>query len=1403
MLGSIIEKTRLGGQEVANGMKTVIARIYQSKSIDPSVTDDDMSKTSAMLSKLGIAVKDTTTGAFRPLNDILKDVAKSEQGMTDSQKSALNGQAAGIRQLNIFATAVGTVGKTQTLTNDAINSSGELLAANGKYMDTAAAKAKVFSATMNAMWQGLISSNGIKDVLDALNTMAGGFSTVASNVGLLGVAFGVVIDIIGTKYIMAIGKSAAAIIANGVAMTAEEVLVRNLTVAKIAEAVATGTMTTAEGTNAIALASMSTAHVGLLAGIKQAVLGFLGFDIGIDGTTMALNGLKIAEIGATAGLILIPMAIGAVINAISSANTKKQEYLDTTAQTITSTKTEIDSNQSLIDQYTTIKNNQDGSATAKQKLVDIEEALAKALPETATGYDAQNNKISTNIKLVEQVNDAKKQTMIIDAQVIKNSMGSIDTEIANAKKEQDAIDKINANRKAGSDPHYLTTKVGSTTTSVDNWAQEDSQMKTYNDDIQKTNTNVDKYNTNSQILNKFDSQTIANKSKINPLVDSNSGAIDKNTKTLTYNINGALENSSAIDKNSAAILRNTNGAGANNSTINNNTTSKKGNTDATNANSTAIDTSKAKANDFASAMGNVNGQIQASKTVISSANTILDQHAKSSEWDMDAILKLSGSHKELLTAMGDDGKMTKALTKIKTDESKKVVDELQIQINANIDCINILGSAYEKDAFNKNASEEDKNKSIAAAIQKRITMYEDEANAELDAQSLATSMTVDPKTGAFTYNDKSTDKQKAKQATTAAQLAQEKADLAALTSADSAYKSITLVKQNLGKYLTNAGDSADNGIYGTAQAAADARQAAKDKKVADKQASDDKKAKAAEAKAAKATQHQTDLEAKAAEKVAKDQLRVAQATTNASRKKAQETLSIDLVAQNSIKQKGETASQLAQDKITAIQTQTSNAAAATQAKLESDKAKATQKQADLEQKAADKVANDQLKLAQATTATSKRNAQNKLTADLAAEDALKKNGAIAASIANANITAAQAQAQSVTDATNAQTTSILANQKAASDKLIAGYQAQITAINNKTAAESLATQQLTFQNDIINNQNAINDAQNNKNTRIYENGKWQWQADQSAIATAKTALATNVTAQAKFKETNTDNASIAALNALIKIQQDKQASVSASTSVGTTASSGYAVGTDNATPGEHPINEKGAEIIVGNKVNFEGGEQVITAPNTSALLTGNSPANGNTSATNTAVNKLIANADLSLKNFITTTPTYAQQIDSKLGQSLKQNDELLKTPLATLLSDVDASVDKFVTASPQYAKDMNNNIGKSVKTNDLLVKTPVATLLSDVHDNIQKFVDASPSYGKDTNHNIGNAITTNDVLVTVPMASVISKVKTGLDTFVATTNPTGQAIVTNMGTGIDSKNKDMVTTVTKLTKSII
>lgn len=72
-----------------------MARVYKSTSIDPDVTNEDMSNMSKTLNQLGVAVMDSS-GKFRKFNDILLDVNKAEQGMTDSQKSALAFQAAGV-----------------------------------------------------------------------------------------------------------------------------------------------------------------------------------------------------------------------------------------------------------------------------------------------------------------------------------------------------------------------------------------------------------------------------------------------------------------------------------------------------------------------------------------------------------------------------------------------------------------------------------------------------------------------------------------------------------------------------------------------------------------------------------------------------------------------------------------------------------------------------------------------------------------------------------------------------------------------------------------------------------------------------------------------------------------------------------------------------------------------------------------------------------------------------------------------------------------------------------------------------------------------------------------------------------------------------------------------------------
>lgn len=139
-IGAIVEKTRLGGEQVGNALRTIMARVYQSKSVDPDVSDEDMSKTSKMLSQLGVSVKDETTDSFKSFSTILQEVSDKEKNMSDSSKSAINEQMAGIRQVNILSSALQSMNKIQDLTNKGVNSNNALQDANNKHMDTAAAK---------------------------------------------------------------------------------------------------------------------------------------------------------------------------------------------------------------------------------------------------------------------------------------------------------------------------------------------------------------------------------------------------------------------------------------------------------------------------------------------------------------------------------------------------------------------------------------------------------------------------------------------------------------------------------------------------------------------------------------------------------------------------------------------------------------------------------------------------------------------------------------------------------------------------------------------------------------------------------------------------------------------------------------------------------------------------------------------------------------------------------------------------------------------------------------------------------------------------------------------------------------------------------------------------------------
>jgi len=424
-----------------------------------------------------------------------------------------------------------------------------------------------------------------------------------------------------------------------------------------------------------------------------------------------------------------------------------------------------------------------------------------------------------------------------------------------------------------------------------------------------------------------------------------------------------------------------------------------------------------------------------------------------------------------------------------------------------------------------------------------------------------------------------------------------------------------------------------------------------------------------------------------------------------------------------------------------------------------------QKQADAVAKAQEKVAIATKRLNDAKTISQKESALDALNVANANLEAVNKAGATAESIAQARTAAINADASKAS--TNA-IAEIARVQKATSDAIIAGYQKQIDAINTKVATETRATQQLQYQNDLIKQQNDLTNAQNQKNVRIFQDGKWQWQADQTAVQSARDTMSTTQKESTKFNADNAIADLVTALNLSIKTEQDAQALREKSASA---SMSGYASGTSYARSGVKKINEEGIEIIVGNKAEFQGGEQVINASDTSKILNG-------------SANPVIA----PLNN---------------MAQSVSSNANLVTAPLNALLFEVNASVQKFVDATPKYARDSDNNIGKSITDNDILIKRPLDMLIADITNSIQHFVDISPQFGKDIDKNIGDSVTANNALLITPITILVDAVRTGINKFVAESYNSGTGIVDELGKGVTDSTANIVDIVKTLTDKVV
>ncbi len=163
-VGSLVEKTRRSGSEVANGLKMIYARLGQNREGD--ATEEEISKAETAYKSIGINLRDGTD-SFRDLPDVFAELSVQWNKLTDVQKAYIAEVSAGNRNRSLFMAMMNSYDTTQSLTNDAMNSEGFAEQANEERMKSFEAKIGKIKAAAEGFWNNFINTDIVKTGLDS------------------------------------------------------------------------------------------------------------------------------------------------------------------------------------------------------------------------------------------------------------------------------------------------------------------------------------------------------------------------------------------------------------------------------------------------------------------------------------------------------------------------------------------------------------------------------------------------------------------------------------------------------------------------------------------------------------------------------------------------------------------------------------------------------------------------------------------------------------------------------------------------------------------------------------------------------------------------------------------------------------------------------------------------------------------------------------------------------------------------------------------------------------------------------------------------------------------------------------------------------------------------------------
>ena len=182
-LATVTAETRQSADVVGTAFKTLFARIEGLQLGETLEDGTDLNKYSEALSKVGVQIKDLTTGEMKSMDQILSDLGSRWQTLAQDEKIAVAQTVGGIRQYNQLISLMDNWDVFQENLGTARGSSGALDEQAKIYAESWEAAQKRVTAAAESIYQSLINDEFFIDLLNIFEKLLTGVGSFIDGIG--------------------------------------------------------------------------------------------------------------------------------------------------------------------------------------------------------------------------------------------------------------------------------------------------------------------------------------------------------------------------------------------------------------------------------------------------------------------------------------------------------------------------------------------------------------------------------------------------------------------------------------------------------------------------------------------------------------------------------------------------------------------------------------------------------------------------------------------------------------------------------------------------------------------------------------------------------------------------------------------------------------------------------------------------------------------------------------------------------------------------------------------------------------------------------------------------------------------------------------------------------------------